>query len=168
MVLALTNGVENGGGGKQMRVMQALIVGGTIAFVSVFFPLGARAEVQTSPVATGGQGASSKAAQAVGPEVKDKNFDLGNVSKALVDEASRLSNAAGWGRKLQEIELDFNKKSAGRRDYREGCRRDPHRTAGGCQPTGAGCGSQGHFAQRRGSPSRACEPGGGTFALGDP
>jgi hypothetical protein len=42
--------------------------------------------------------------------VKDKSFDLGNVSKALVDEASRLSNdAAGWGRKLQELELEFNK-----------------------------------------------------------
>jgi hypothetical protein len=110
MVLVLKNGVECGGGGKQMRVKRALIVGGAIAFVSVIFSLGTRAEAQTSPVATGGQGASSKAAVAVGTDVKDKNFDLGNVSKALVDEASRLSNdAAGWGRKLQELELEFNK-----------------------------------------------------------
>ena len=88
----------------------ALIVGGTIAFVSVNFALGTRAEAQTNPVATGGQAGSSKGAAAVGTEVKDKNFDLGNVSKALVDEASRLSNdAAGWGRKLQELELEFNK-----------------------------------------------------------
>ena len=93
-----------------MRVMRALIAGGTIAFVSVNFALGTRAEAQTSSVATGGQAGSLKGAAAVGTEVKDKNFDLGNVSKALVDEGSRLSNdAAGWGRKLQELELEFNK-----------------------------------------------------------
>jgi hypothetical protein len=55
-----------------MRVMRALIAGGTIAFVSVNFALGTRAEAQTSPVATGEQAGSSKGAAAVGTGSKTK------------------------------------------------------------------------------------------------
>jgi hypothetical protein len=42
-------------------------------------------------------------------DTKDKNFGLNAVSKAIVHEASRLENdAAGWDRKMQELERDLN------------------------------------------------------------
>jgi hypothetical protein len=47
---------------------------------------------------------------AAAPNVKDKNFDPSTISKAIVDEVSRLKNdAAGWSEKLQELELDLKK-----------------------------------------------------------
>ena len=152
-----------------MRVMRALIAGGTIAFVSVNFALGTRAEAQTSPVATGGQAGSSKGAAAVGTEVKDKNFDLGNVSKALVDEASRLSNdAAGWGRKLQELELEFNKNQQDDETIAKNVDETLIVLRAAASRLAPDAEAESHFAQRRGCPSRACEPGGGAFAPGDP
>ena len=50
------------------------------------------------------------AAAAIASEAKNKNFDLSTISRAIADEASRLKNdAAGWVRKLQQLELDLNK-----------------------------------------------------------
>jgi hypothetical protein len=90
-----------------MRLMRALIFAGAVASVSLI--LDSRVNAQTSSTAAGGPDVSSKAS-AVAADIKDKSFDLSLISKAIVDEASRLKNdAVGWHQKIQELELDFNK-----------------------------------------------------------
>jgi DNA repair exonuclease SbcCD ATPase subunit len=67
-------------------------------------------DAQTSPTAAEKRDGPSSEATAIAPKVKDKNFYLSAISKAIVDEASRLKNdAAGWGQKLQELDLDLSK-----------------------------------------------------------
>jgi hypothetical protein len=91
-----------------MRLMSALIFAGAVASVSSILNY-SRVDAQTSSTAASGSDISSKAPAAVA-DIKDKNFDLSIISKAIVDEASRLKNdAAGWYKKIQELELDFNK-----------------------------------------------------------
>jgi hypothetical protein len=91
-----------------MRLTGALIFAGAIASVSSILNY-SRVDAETnSSTAASGPDASSKAAVGTA-DTKDKNFDLNAVSKAIVDEASRLENdAAGWDRKMQELELDLN------------------------------------------------------------
>ena len=61
--------------------MGALIVAGAVAFALSILAFGSRVDAQTSPKATGGQDASSKAAAAIASEVKNKNFDLSTISE---------------------------------------------------------------------------------------
>ena len=65
-------------------------------------------DAQTSPPASDAREDASDATAVVAPSVKDKNLHLSTISKALVNEASRLKNAVG-DQKLQELELDLNK-----------------------------------------------------------
>jgi hypothetical protein len=59
-----------------------------------------------SPMTTGAQAPSAAAAAAL--NIKDQSFGLSSVSKAIVDETTRLQNdSAGWAEKLQELELDL-------------------------------------------------------------
>ena len=59
-----------------------------------------------SPMTTGAQAPSAAAAAAL--NIKDQSFGLSSVSKAIVDETTRLKNdSAGWAEKLQELELDL-------------------------------------------------------------
>jgi hypothetical protein len=89
-----------------MRLMGALLFAGAITSVSSILNY-SRVDAQTS--STAASGPASKAAPAAA-DTKDKSFDLSAVSKAIVDEASRLkSDAAGWDQKMQELELDLNK-----------------------------------------------------------
>ena len=71
--------------------------------------LQADVDAQTgSPMTTGVQAPSTAAAAA--PNVKDQSFGPSTISKAMVHEATRLrDDAAGWARKLQELELDLKK-----------------------------------------------------------
>jgi hypothetical protein len=92
-----------------MRLTGALIFAGAIASVSSILNYSC-VDAQTNSTAASGPDASSKAAVAGTADTKDKNFDLNTVSKAIVDEASRLENdAAGWKQKMQKLELDLNK-----------------------------------------------------------
>jgi hypothetical protein len=95
-----------GGGGKQMRHMRVVIVAG-IATLSSILILHSRADAQTGgPMTTGKPASTSGAEAAAASNVKDKSFDPSTISKAIVEEASRLKNdAAGWSQKLQELEL---------------------------------------------------------------
>ena len=97
-----------------MRLTGALIFAGAIASVSSILNY-SRVDAETnSSTAASGPDASSKAAMAGAADTKDKNFDLNAVSKAIVDEASRLENdAAGWKQKMQKLELDLNKSQQG-------------------------------------------------------
>jgi hypothetical protein len=91
-----------------MRLMSALIFAGAVTAVSSILNY-SRVDAQTGSTAANGPEISSKASTAVA-DIKDRNFDLSIISKAIVDEASRLKNdAAGWHQKIQELELDFNK-----------------------------------------------------------
>jgi hypothetical protein len=71
--------------------------------------LQARVDAQTgSRMTTGTQ--APLAAAAAAPNVKDQSFGPSTISKALVHETVRLKDdAAGWARKLQELELDLKK-----------------------------------------------------------
>src|SRR5215467_3894543 len=93
---------------SKMRLMGALLFAGAVASVLLILDY-SRVDAQTSSTAAGGPDVSSKASAAAA-DIKDKSFDLSLISKAIVDEASRLKNdAAGWHQKIQELELDFNK-----------------------------------------------------------
>ena len=93
-----------------VRRLRLLIAAGAIAFLSSILILDLQAYAQTSPPATGARENLSDATAVVAPSVKDKNLHLSTISKALVNEASRLKNdAAGWDQKLQELELDLKK-----------------------------------------------------------
>ncbi len=92
-----------------MRLTRALIFAGAIASISSILN-NSRVEAQTNSAAASGKNALSKAAVADTAGTKDKNVDLNAVSRAIVDEASRLDNdAAGWNQKMQQLELDLNK-----------------------------------------------------------
>ena len=92
-----------------VRHLRLLTVAGAIAFLSSILILGLQAYAQTSPLATGARKDSDATAVAA-PSVKDKNLPLTTISKAIVNEASRLKNdAAGWDQKLQELALDLKK-----------------------------------------------------------
>jgi hypothetical protein len=71
--------------------------------------LQADVDAQTgSPMTRGVQAPSTAAAAA--PNVKDQSFGPSTISKAMGHEATRLrDDAAGWARKLQELELDLKK-----------------------------------------------------------
>ena len=91
-----------------MRLIGVLIFAGAVTSVSSILSY-SRVDAQTRSTAASGPNISSKASAAAA-DIKDKNFDLSIISKAIVDEASTLKNdAAGWDQKIQEIELDFNK-----------------------------------------------------------
>ena len=93
-----------------MQHICVLIVTGAIASLSSILILGLPVDAQTSPTAAEKRDGPSSEATAIAPKVKDKNFYLSAISKAIADEASRLKNdAAGWGQKLQELELDLSK-----------------------------------------------------------
>ncbi len=98
-------------GEKQMRHVVTMIVAGAFAALSSIIIFGARADAQTATTTPGKQDAApGTAAAAIAPGLKDSNFDLSAVSKAIVDEASRLKNdAAGWSQKLQDLEADLKK-----------------------------------------------------------
>jgi hypothetical protein len=88
--------------------MRALIVAGALASISSILNY-SHVEAQTDSTAAGGPDISSKASAAAA-DIKDNNFDLTMVSKAIVDEASRLKNdSAGMYHKIQELEISFNK-----------------------------------------------------------
>ena len=91
-----------------MRLMNALIFAGAVTAASSALNY-SRVDAQTGSTAANGPDISSKASAAVA-DIKDKNFDLSIISKAIAEEASRLRNdAAGWHQKIQELEVDFNK-----------------------------------------------------------
>ena len=94
-----------------MRHRRAVIVAGTIALLSPMLTLHSRVYAQTEgPMATGKRDAASGTEAAAASSLKDKNFDPSTISKAIIDEASRLKNdAAGWSQKLQELDLDLKK-----------------------------------------------------------
>jgi len=93
---------------SKMRLKGALIFAGAVISVSSILNY-SRANAQTSATTPNRADISSKA-PAAAADIKDKNFDLSTVSKAIVDEASRLKNdAAGWEQKMQEIQLNLNK-----------------------------------------------------------
>jgi hypothetical protein len=93
---------------SKVRRLRRLIVTGAIAFLSLVLILDPQVDAQTSPTATGDREDSSDATAVVAPSVKDK-IDLSTISKAIVNEASRLKNdAAGWDQKLQKLELDLD------------------------------------------------------------
>jgi hypothetical protein len=90
-----------------MRHRRAVIVAGTIALLSPTFTLHSQTE---GPMATGKRDAAPGTEAAAAPSLKDKNFDPSTISKAIIDEASRLKNdAAGWSQKLQDLDLDLKK-----------------------------------------------------------
>jgi hypothetical protein len=96
---------------SKMRRLRLLIVTGAIAFLSSILILDPQVDAQTSPAAIGDREDSSDATGAVAPRVKNK-VDLSTISKAIVNEASRLKNdAAGWDQKLQELESDLDLKN---------------------------------------------------------
>ena len=91
-----------------MRLMNALIFAGAVTAASLILDY-SRVDAQTRSTAENGPDIPSKASAAVA-DIKHKNFDLSIISKAIVEEASRLMNdAAGWHQKIQELGLDFNK-----------------------------------------------------------
>lgn len=94
-----------------MRQRRAVIVAGTIALLSPTFILPARVFAQTEgPMATGKRDTTAGAEGAAAASLKDKNFDPSTISKAIVDEASRLKNdAAGWSQKVQDLDGDLKK-----------------------------------------------------------
>ena len=127
---------------SKMRRLRLLIVTGAIAFLSSILILDPQVDAQTSPTATDDREDLPDATAVVAPSVKDK-IDLSTISKAIVNEASRLKNdAAGWDQKLQELKLDLDLKK-NRQDfegYGQGRRRVPRCAANGCRSSGAGCG----------------------------
>ena len=107
---------------SKMRRLRLLIVTGAIAFLSSILILDPQVDAQTSPTATDDREDSPDATAVVAPSVKDK-IDLSTISKAIVNEASRLKNdAAGWDQKLQELKLDLDLKK-NRQDF-EGMAKD--------------------------------------------
>jgi hypothetical protein len=90
-----------------MRLIGALIVAGAVASISSVLNY-SHVEAQTGSIA-GGSDMPSKASAAAA-DIKDNNFDLTMISKAIVDEASRLKNdSAGLYHKIQELEINFDK-----------------------------------------------------------
>jgi hypothetical protein len=88
--------------------MGALIVAGAVASISSILNY-SRVDAQTGSTAAGAPDISSEATTAAA-DIKDKNFDLTMVSKAILDEASRLKNdSAEWYQKIQELETGFHK-----------------------------------------------------------
>jgi len=90
------------------RVAENTAATGSAAATAI---LGARLDTQTDgPSATGKRDGAVGAEAAAAPNVKDKNFAPSTISKAIVDEVSRLKDdATGWSEKLQELELDLKK-----------------------------------------------------------
>jgi hypothetical protein len=92
------------------RRLRPLIVSGSITFFSSILILDPQVDAQTSQTATGHREDSSDVTAVVDAGVKDK-INLSTISKALVNEASRLKNAvAGWDQKLGELDLDLDLK----------------------------------------------------------
>ena len=61
-------------------------------------------------MATGKRDAASGTEAAAAANLKDKNFDPSTISKAIIEQASRLKNdASGWSQKLQDLDLDLKK-----------------------------------------------------------
>jgi hypothetical protein len=82
-----------------MRLMSALIIAGAVTAASSILNY-SRVEAQTGARAANGADIPSKAS-ATAADIKDRNFDLSIISKAIVEEASRLkSDAAGWHQKI--------------------------------------------------------------------
>ena len=85
-----------------MRLIGVLILAGAVTSVSSILSY-SRVDAQTRSTAASGPNISSKASAAAA-DIKDKNFDLSIISKAIVDEASTLKNdAAGWDQKMQRL-----------------------------------------------------------------
>ena len=79
-----------------MRHRRAVIVAGTIALLSPMLTLHSRVYAQTEgPMATGKRDAASGTEAAAAANLKDKNFDPSTISKAIIEQASRLKPAAG-------------------------------------------------------------------------
>jgi DNA repair exonuclease SbcCD ATPase subunit len=89
-----------------MRHRRAVIVAGTIALLSPMFTSHSRVYAQAEgPMAAGKRDEAAAAAN-----LKDKNFDPSTISKAILEQASRLKNdAGGWSQKLQDLDLDLKK-----------------------------------------------------------
>ena len=88
-----------------MRRLPLLIVVGAISFLSAILTFVPRVDAQTNPTA-------SDTTAVVGPGVKEK-IGPRTISKAIINEASRLKNdAAGWEKKLQEPEVDLDLKKS--------------------------------------------------------
>ena len=146
-----------------MRLTGALIFAGAIASVSSILNYSC-VDAQTNSKAASRPDASSKAAVAGTADTKDKNFGLNAVSKAIVHEASRLENdAAGWDRKMQELELDLNTSQQDDEATAKDVDESLLVLQAAAGRTRARCRSQGYIAQTGGCPSRAREPCGGAF-----
>jgi hypothetical protein len=95
---------------KTEHLRRLIVAGAVVAFLSSILILDPRVCAQTRPTATGGRKASSDATRAVGPKIEDK-IDLRTISRAIVNEASLLKDDfAGWGQRLQELEVDLDLK----------------------------------------------------------
>ena len=91
-----------------MRLMGALLFAGAVASISSILNY-SRVDAQTGSTAASAPNISSKASTAAA-DINDSNFDLTMVSKAIVDEASKLKNdSAVWYQKIRELEVGFNK-----------------------------------------------------------
>jgi hypothetical protein len=71
-----------------MRLMGALLFAGAVASISSILNY-SRVNAQTGSTAASAPNISSKASTAAA-DINDSNFDLTMVSKAIVDEASRI------------------------------------------------------------------------------
>jgi hypothetical protein len=88
-----------------MRRLPLLIVVGATSFLSSILTFDPRVEAQTSSTA-------SDATAIVAPGIKEK-IGPSTISKAIINEASRLkSDAAGWEKELQELEVDLDLKKS--------------------------------------------------------
>ncbi len=91
-----------------MRLVRTLIVASVTTFVLSLLTPGGGVDAQTNLIVTGEPDSTSSPATAAAPSIKGRNFDLNAISKAIVDQASRLKNdATGWDEKFQELELDL-------------------------------------------------------------
>lgn len=92
-----------------MQHRRVVIVVGAIALLSTMPVAPARVAAQTDgPMATGKKDSAAATEAAAAATLKDKNFDPSAISKAIIDEASRLKNdATAWSQKLQELEADL-------------------------------------------------------------
>jgi len=95
---------------SEVRRLPLLIVAGSITLLSSILVVDRQVDAQTSQTATGHREDSSDLTAVVNSGVKDK-IDLGTISKAIVNEASRLKNdVVGWDQKLHELDLDLDLK----------------------------------------------------------
>jgi hypothetical protein len=94
---------------SKMRRLHRLIIPAAIAFLWSILILDPQVNAQKNPTATGGREDSSNTTATVPPRVKD-NVDLSTISKAIVNEASRLKTMLLGGKKLQELEFDLDLK----------------------------------------------------------